>query len=196
MIHLPRIILIDCFDSFTYNLVHYLEPFSQVDVQRVNKFELSDLKNYDAIVLSPGPGLPSDYPILKEIITNANVPLLGVCLGLQAVVESFGGSLKNLPEVWHGITRKTFLDTSEALFTGLPKEILTGRYHSWVANSVPKCLNVTATDKDGYVMAVSHTLKPIKAVQFHPESVLTEYGNTIIENWVNEVKRFLSHTNH
>ncbi len=189
MIHLPQILLIDCFDSFTYNLVHYLEPFSKVDVQRVNKIKPIDIKKYDAIVLSPGPGLPSDYPILKEIIKKANVPMLGVCLGLQAIVESFGGSLKNLPEVWHGIARKTFLDTSEALFSNIPNEILTGRYHSWVADFVPNCLKVTATDIDGYVMAVSHTTKPIKAVQFHPESVLTEHGKTMIENWINEIKR-------
>lgn len=193
MIHLPRIILIDCFDSFTYNLVHYLEPFSQVDVLRVNKIQLTDIKNYDAIVLSPGPGLPSDYPILKEIIINANVPLLGVCLGLQSIVESLGGSLINLPVVWHGIARKTFLDTSEALFNGLPKEILTGRYHSWVADTVPKCLKITANDIDGYVMAVSHTSKHIKAVQFHPESVLTEFGNKMIENWVKYVNILKQH---
>lgn len=107
--------------------------------------------------------------------------MFGVCLGLQAIVESFGGTLKNLPEVWHGIARKTLLNRTETLFSNIPDEILTGRYHSWVADLVPDCLKVTAIDIEGYVMAVSHIAKPIKAVQFHPESVLTEYGNIIIK---------------
>ncbi|MCX7861911.1 MAG: aminodeoxychorismate/anthranilate synthase component II [Bacteroidales bacterium] len=189
MKHLPKIIIIDCFDSFTYNLVHYLQPHATVFVQRVNEVTLNHIMNYDAIVLSPGPGKPSNYPILNQIITTTNLPLLGICLGLQAIVEAFGGTLINLPQVWHGISRKTFLDTNESLFYGLPSCIFTGRYHSWVAHTIPDCLITTATDIDGYVMAISHKFKPIKAVQFHPESVLTEYGERILHNWVSLLRR-------
>ncbi len=183
------ILIVDCFDSFTYNLAHYLEsvPGSQVTVIRVNQVKVESCRNFDAIVLSPGPGLPKDYPVLKEIILSFDKPIFGICLGLQAIVEVFGGKLMNLPEVWHGIARKTFVDTEEDLFRNLPNHFLTGRYHSWVAKSVPEHFKLIARDMDGYIMGISHKYLPIKAVQFHPESVLTEYGKEIMVNWLKTV---------
>ncbi len=180
-----NILVIDCFDSFTYNLVHYLEPFAhKVSVLQVDKFNNDILEINDAIVLSPGHGLPSDYPILNKIILNSNKPILGICLGMQAIIEAFGGSLINLDCVWHGIARETVLETNDSLFKNLPQKIYTGRYHSWVAKNIPECFKVIATDIEGYAMAISHKKLPIKAVQFHPESILTPYGKHIIKNWI------------
>lgn len=187
-----RLALIDNYDSFTWNLFHYLEPLcSHIQVYRNDEFDISQLLSYQRIVISPGPGMPSEVPILKKVILDLGqtIPILGVCLGHQAIVEAFGGSLKNLDTVWHGITRNTqIVDTNELLFKNLPKNIVTGHYHSWVVNpaNLPNCLTITAQDTEGEIMAVSHKQLNIKGVQFHPESVLTPYGRKIIENWVKQ----------
>ncbi len=180
------VVIIDCYDSFTYNLYHYLEPHcNKLTTYRVNDVQLDICNQFNAIVLSPGPGLPSDYPILKNIILTCNKPIFGICLGLQAIVETFGEKLINLPDVWHGIARETFIDNNDPLFVNLPQKILTARYHSWVAHAVPPGFKIIAKDKDGYIMGISHCNLPIKAVQFHPESILTEFGKEIIINGIN-----------
>jgi len=189
-----NILVIDCFDSFTFNLVHYIEPLvNNVYVVRVNKIENKLILKSNAIVLSPGPGIPSDYPMLKDIILKSGKPILGVCLGLQAMVEAFGGKLMNLPYVWHGIARETIVDNNEPLFKNLPNKIYTGRYHSWIAKNIPECFKVTAIDYEGFVMAISHKTFPLKAVQFHPESILTQYGKQIIKNWVENIYNFFDY---
>ena len=186
------IAIVDNFDSFTFNLYHYLQPFADtISVIRNNELHIDDLSIYNGIVLSPGPGLPIDYPILKEIILTygKSKPILGVCLGHQAIAESFGGKLINLKEVWHGVERKTKVVFDDLLFAGLPKEFLSGRYHSWAVSNeyFPACLTVTARDTDGTIMAYTHNDFPIKGIQFHPESILTTHGKKIIENWVKTV---------
>ena len=186
-----RIAIIDNYDSFTWNLYHYLEPLAdEVNVFRYDETDLKILSSFDRIVISPGPGLPSDYPKLKEVIITLGKthPILGICLGHQAIAEAFGGKLVNLENVWHGIVKHTIItDASEPLFNGLPSDIETGHYHSWVVSSenFPSCLNVTATDENGIILAVSHKKYNVKGLQFHPESVMTPYGKTILENWIN-----------
>lgn len=185
MSSLIKILIIDCYDSFTFNLAHYIEPLvNEVHIIRVDKFKIDLITKYDAIILSPGPGLPADYKILKQVILKSNKPIFGVCLGLQAIVEAFGGSLMNLPCVWHGIARETYVDNSDELFKNIPHKIYTARYHSWAAKQVPNCLKIIAYDLDGYIMAISHNHLPIKAVQFHPESILTDYGYQMVKNWI------------
>lgn len=184
-----RILIIDNFDSFTYNLVHYLEPLvSEVVIVRTDMIKEAAIHLADALVISPGPGLPSDYPQLKRIIYNYSSlkPILGICLGQQSIAETFGGSLINLPQVWHGISRKTQVIEDDILFKGLPKSFLTGRYHSWVVDekTLPKEFIITSRDVEGYVMSLSHKSLSLKSVQFHPESVLTPYGKEIMKNWV------------
>ena len=185
-----RIAIIDNFDSFTWNLFHYLETLAdEVKVIRYDAAEITELSLFDSIVISPGPGLPSDYPKLKELIAILGIthPILGICLGHQAIAEAFGARLKNLKNVLHGVERHTIInDKTELLFEGLPESILTGHYHSWVVeeNSMPKCLKVTASDKEGTIMALTHTRYNIKGVQFHPESIMTTHGKNILKNWV------------
>lgn len=185
-----RIAIIDNFDSFTWNLFHYLEPLaSKVTVIRYDALFLNELEGFDRIVISPGPGLPSDYPLLAEVITKLGKkkPVLGVCLGHQAIVTAFGGKLKNLKQVWHGITRKTVItDNSERMFRDIPRVIETGHYHSWVAEkeTLPGCLRITAEDENGVILAVSHKEYNIKGLQFHPESVMTATGKKQLQNWL------------
>ena len=186
-----RILLLDNYDSFTYNLKHYLELRSdvQVDVIRNDVLQIPDADAYDRIVLSPGPGLPAESGNLNPVIAAyaPKKPMLGICLGLQAMAEVFGGTLKNLDEVLHGVARPVRItDTSEILFTGLPTSFLGGRYHSWVADrsTLPPCFRITATDEKENIMAIRHKEFDLCAVQFHPESVLTEYGREIIGNWL------------
>lgn len=187
---MKKILVIDNYDSFVYNLVHYLEEFDcQVTVKRNNQFAIEECKAYDKILLSPGPGIPDEAGLLKEVIKTyaGKIPMLGVCLGQQAIGEVFGGSLVNLKKVFHGVATKVHITVPDtALFAGMGDEIEVGRYHSWVVNSqdFPDQLEVTATDENGQIMALRHRTYDICAVQFHPESVLTPQGKRIIQNWV------------
>jgi anthranilate synthase component 2 len=183
-----RILIIDNFDSFTFNLYHYCEQFAaKVVVKRNDNITVEEALSYDKILISPGPGLPIDAgqtPNIIRALTGIK-PMLGVCLGLQAIVENEGGSLRNLKKVMHGRATKCFVtDASDSLFKGIPTQFKAGHYHSWVADEIPASLKVTASNEEGIVMAVSHAEHDIKGVQFHPESLLTEYGLKMIENWV------------
>jgi anthranilate synthase component 2 len=183
-----KVFVIDNYDSFTYNLVHYLKEFKiDVKICRNDEFEMSDLLNYKKILLSPGPGIPDEAGKLKEVIkTYANSKsILGVCLGHQAIGQVFGGNLKNLTDVYHGISSKIKIVENDSLFNGLPSEIEVGRYHSWVIEEpLPEDLIATAFDSNKQIMAIKHKIFDVKGVQFHPESILTPYGKQIINNWL------------
>ncbi len=185
-----KILVLDNYDSFTYNLVHYIEKLSEnpVDVYRNDAISLNAIAAYDKICLSPGPGLPGEAGIMIDAIKKyyKEKSILGICLGMQAIAEVFGGKLKNLAEVHHGIPRKTVGSEKKNLFSGLPEEFISGRYHSWVVDpdGFPEELEVIAIDEEKNIMALYHKQFDIGGVQFHPESVLTEYGEKIIENWV------------
>lgn len=186
-----KILVIDNYDSFTYNLVHYIEKFnsSLVEVYRNDELSLWQIKKYDKIVLSPGPGLPEEAGILMELIEKyaATKSILGVCLGHQAIAQVFGGKLINLNRVYHGVSSTIkILNNKEPLFNGLPKQFRVGRYHSWIVakENLPDCFEITSVDEDGQIMSISHKKYNLKGVQFHPESVLTEYGEKIIYNWL------------
>ena len=186
------IVIVDNFDSFTFNLFHYLQPVaSHVTVLRNNEVSVKSLKNFDAVLISPGPGLPKDVPVLKEIILEFGLKkdVLGICLGHQAIAEAFGGELYNMHEVWHGVYRQTKIVSEDYIFNGLPKIFLSGRYHSWAVSDegLPPCLQIIARDNDGTIMALSHKKLHIKGIQFHPESILTPYGKMIICNWVKSI---------
>tara|TARA_R110000868_G_scaffold258628_6_gene516231 strand:- start:19168 stop:19785 length:618 start_codon:yes stop_codon:yes gene_type:complete len=182
------ILVIDNYDSFTYNLVHYLEDLDCiVTVKRNDQISLEEIEGFDKIVLSPGPGIPDEAGLLKEIIAMyaPTKSIFGVCLGQQAIAEVFGGSLVNIDQVYHGIATKIDIVKDDILFEGLPKEIEVGRYHSWVVNpALPEVLEATSFDENGQVMSLRHKIYDVSAVQFHPESVLTPYGKKILENWV------------
>jgi len=187
-----KILVIDNYDSFVFNLVHYLEEFSnEVTVVRNDEIELNLISQFDALLLSPGPGVPDEAGKLKEIITQfaAKMPILGVCLGQQAITEVFGGKLKNLSKVYHGVATKIKVtDSSEVLFQGLDAELEIGRYHSWVVHQdLPECLLATSVDEEGNIMSLRHKEYDLRAVQFHPESVLTPSGKKMIQNWVNHL---------
>jgi anthranilate synthase component 2 len=188
-----KIILIDNFDSFTYNLVHYLETNAMVKVIRSNEINLNDIKKYNAIVLSPGPGLPQDYPKMLEVIEKYQhqKPILGVCLGHQAIAVVNGAKLINLQEVWHGIARDTYITNEDDLFKDIPPVIKTGRYHSWVVDelTLPADFIITSRDSNSAIMSLKHSNYPLKSVQFHPKSILTPHGKKIIQNWINFVKK-------
>jgi len=183
-----KVLVIDNYDSFTYNLVHYLEDLDCiVTVKRNDQLSLKEVDAFDKIVLSPGPGIPDEAGLLKELIERyaPTKSIFGVCLGQQAIGEVFGGSLLNLDEVYHGIATKINIIGEDALFEGLSKEILVGRYHSWVVNpELPDVLEATSFDKNGQVMSLRHKEYDVCAVQFHPESVLTPEGKKILENWL------------
>ena len=187
---MTKVLVIDNYDSFTYNLVHYLEDLNcDVTVFRNDKLALDDVAPFDKIVLSPGPGIPDEAGLLKDII-KAYAPtkgILGVCLGQQAIGEVFGGSLINLDEVYHGVaTKVTICVDDEILFRGLNKSIDVGRYHSWVVDpKLPNELEATSFDENGQVMSLRHRHYDVKGVQYHPESVLTPDGKKILENWLN-----------
>lgn len=189
-----KIIVIDNYDSFTYNLVHYIEkiPDCKVDVFRNNEISLSEIEKYDKIILSPGPGLPSETYNLFDIIKffAGRKPIFGVCLGMQAIAEVFGGKLENLLQVYHGIASEIkIIKPKDIIFSYLPDNFLAGRYHSWVVSrkKFPKCLKITAIDNEKNIMALSHKTFDIKAVQFHPESILTKHGELIINNFIKKV---------
>lgn len=184
-----KIVIIDNYDSFTYNLSHLLKELgAEVDVVRNDKFELKDLEQYDKIVLSPGPGIPSEAGLLLDMIRTyaGRKPILGVCLGHQAIGEVFGASLENLKEVYHGVQTEGTQLGNDYIFEGLPERVMMGRYHSWVVakDSVPECLEVTAMSDDGEIMAMRHRQYDIHGIQFHPESVLTPEGKTIVGNFL------------
>lgn len=187
---LMRILVLDNYDSFTYNLVHYIEKVSDhtADVYRNDKITLGAVDAYDKILISPGPGLPRDAGILPQLLTTyaGSKDMLGVCLGHQAIAEAFGGSLVNLDEVYHGISARIRVVKDDILFKGLPREFSVGRYHSWGVDParLPSVLEITATDERGIIMAMRHRELKLRSVQFHPESVLTEHGETIIKNWL------------
>lgn len=184
-----KIVIIDNYDSFTYNLSHLLKELgADVTVVRNDKFELKDLEQYDKIVLSPGPGIPSEAGLLLDVIRTyaGRKPILGVCLGHQAIGEVFGASLENLKEVYHGVQTEGTQMGNDYIFDGLPERVMMGRYHSWVVakDSVPECLEVTAMSDDGEIMAMRHCQYDIHGIQFHPESVLTPEGKTIVGNFL------------
>ncbi len=185
-----KILVFDNYDSFTYNLVHAVKKlgYKDVEVHRNDQIALEDIARFDKIILSPGPGLPTESGILLELIrTYAPVKsILGVCLGEQAIAEAFGGKLFNLPEVFHGVTSNIHVLKEDLLFKNLPKTMVVGRYHSWAVeqDSLPACLEITAVDDAGLIMALAHKSFDVRGVQFHPESVLTPEGETMLKNWL------------
>ena len=190
------ILVIDNYDSFTYNLVHAIKKISglPVDVCRNDEISLEEIEKYDRIVLSPGPGIPEEAGLLLDIIKKfaPTKSILGVCLGHQAIGEAFGGKLHNMNKVLHGIATPVELTEIESvLFKGLPKTFEVGRYHSWIVEkqNLPECFEVTSYDKDGLIMSMQHKEYDVQAVQFHPESVLTPLGEQIIRNWLNSDKQ-------
>ncbi len=184
-----NVLVIDNYDSFTYNLVHLLQELgATVTVRRNDKTTLEEVAAFDKIMLSPGPGIPDEAGMLKEIIRTfgPSKSLFGVCLGHQAIGEVYGGKLFNSNEVWHGVaTPIRVVCEQEPLFTNLPNQFNTGRYHSWlVEQELPECLVPTAVDETGNIMALRHKEYDVRGVQFHPESVLTEHGKEMIKNWL------------
>ena len=187
---MKKVLVIDNYDSFTYNLVHYLEDLGcEVTVKRNDQLVLADVEPFDKILLSPGPGIPDEAGLLKSIIKEfgASKSILGVCLGQQAIGEVYGGKIINLDTVYHGVATNAHISVDdEPLFAGLEKTIEVGRYHSWVVDpNLPEELEATSFDKNGQVMSLRHKKYDVKGVQFHPESVLTPKGKQILKNWIN-----------
>ncbi|WP_324720553.1 anthranilate synthase component II [Salinimicrobium sp. HB62] len=186
----PTVLVIDNYDSFVYNLVHYLEELDcKVTVRRNDEIDLEEIEKYDKILLSPGPGIPDEAGLLKQVISRyaSKKSIFGVCLGQQAIGEVFGGKLINLQEVHHGVSSKIKLCvTDEFLYDQLNNELEVGRYHSWVVDTaLPDCLEATSYDENGQIMSLRHRDFDVRGVQFHPESVLTPQGKKMIANWVN-----------
>ena len=184
-----KTVIIDNYDSFTYNLAHLVKELgTEVDVLRNDKFELEELEKYDKIILSPGPGIPEEAGLLLEVIRTyaGRKPILGVCLGEQAIGQAFGGKLTNLSEVFHGIQTNVKIKNKDYIFSGLPTEIPVGRYHSWVVDTeeFPEELVITAISSEGQIMALKHREYDVHGIQFHPESVLTPDGKQIVGNWL------------
>lgn len=183
-----NILVIDNYDSFTFNLVHYLEELDcTVTVKRNDQFSLDEVVGFDKIVLSPGPGIPDEAGLLKAVIKKyaKTTPMLGVCLGHQAIAEVFGGTLTNLSTVFHGVASEITVIQDDPLFKDLPNRFDVGRYHSWVVNKpLPEGLVLLAEEENGQVMAFKHDTYPVYGVQFHPESVLTPNGKQLLKNWV------------
>ena len=185
-----NVVIVDNYDSFTYNLAHLLKQLgAKVTVLRNDQFELPQLEEFDKIVLSPGPGIPSEAGLLLPVIRKyaTSKPMLGVCLGHQAIGEAFGAKLTNLSDVFHGIQSPINIVADDYIFGGLPKEgLLVGRYHSWVVDNdgFPSCLEVTAVSQEGQVMALRHRDLDVHGIQFPPESVLTPDGAAIVGNWL------------
>lgn len=188
---MQKILILDNYDSFTYNLVHYVEELSkyEVVVARNDEITLEEINQYEKIILSPGPGLPKDAGILQELIRKyaKTKKILGVCLGMQAIGEVFGGHLINLEKVYHGVATSIKITTkNDLLFQHIPETIQVGRYHSWIVsqNNFPKELQITSVDKNDQIMSLKHKNYPVYGVQFHPESILTEFGKEIIANFL------------
>lgn len=185
-----KLLLLDNYDSFTYNLVHAVRQLgcTDIDVIRNDQLTLEAVEPYDKIILSPGPGIPTEAGLLLPIIKKyAPIkPILGVCLGHQAIGEAFGASLVNLDQVYHGIQSDVSILNKEVIFEGLPDRVTVGRYHSWVVarSGFPACLEITAESDEGQIMALRHRTFPVYGIQFHPESVLTPDGETMINNFL------------
>ena len=184
-----KIIIIDNYDSFTYNLAHLVKSLGvEVDVVRNDKFSLDDLEKYDKIILSPGPGIPDEAGLTMQVLAHYadHKPILGVCLGHQAIGQYFGARLTNLTEVYHGVQAPIHIVHEDFLFEGLPYKFVAGRYHSWVVDheGFPNCLQITAESEEGQIMALRHKTLKVHGIQFHPESVLTPDGETIINNFL------------
>ena len=189
---MKKILVIDNYDSFTYNLVHYIRNLTgdYPDVYRNDQIDLAGVNRYDKILLSPGPGIPVEAGICLDIVRQFGYTksILGICLGHQAIGEAYGGSLTNLSKVFHGMaTPVSVIDSGEPLFKGIPSGIKAGRYHSWVVTreNLPECFNITCEDEHGTVMGITHKQHDVRGLQFHPESVLTEHGMDIMYNWLN-----------
>ena len=188
---MERVLILDNYDSFTYNLVHYIEaiPNYIVEVFRNDEINIEEVDKYNIIILSPGPGLPKDAGILKEVIKTyaSTKKILGVCLGMQAIGEVYGGTLINLNTVFHGVaTPIQVLDENDLLFKNLPRKFNVGRYHSWVIDNknFPENLRITSTEENGQIMSLKHLHHKLYGVQFHPESILTEHGKEMIANFL------------
>ena len=187
-----KILIFDNYDSFTYNLVHLVKElgYTDVDVFRNDKIALEDVAKYDKFILSPGPGIPSEAGLLLPLIKEyaGKRPILGVCLGHQAIGEAFGAQLKNLEDVYHGVATRINITQPDYIFDTLGRELEVGRYHSWIVdnNKLPDCIEITATDNNGQIMALKHKEFDVHGVQFHPESVLTPAGETIVKNFLNQ----------
>ncbi|GAA0725672.1 aminodeoxychorismate/anthranilate synthase component II [Aquimarina litoralis] len=188
---MKKVLVIDNYDSFVYNLVHYLEDLGcKVVVKRNDQLHIEEVAAFDKILLSPGPGIPDEAGLLKDIIKTYadSKSIFGVCLGQQAIGEVFGGSLINLDDVYHGVATKVKLTVSdEVIFEGLNDSFDVGRYHSWVVSDedLPSCLEATSFDENGQIMSIRHKELDVRGVQFHPESVLTPDGKKMLENWIN-----------
>ena len=186
---MKEVLVIDNYDSFTFNLVHLLRELNcKVEVIRNNKFLISDISKYNKILLSPGPGIPDEAGLLKKVINEYGdkKSILGICLGQQAIAEVYGGSLKNLDVVYHGISTKIKICVNnEPIFKGIKNNFQAARYHSWVVNEISKDLEITSIDSNEQIMSIRHKKFDVRGVQFHPESILTPSGKKIIENWIN-----------
>ena len=186
-----RLLVLDNYDSFTYNLVHLIEKVSDIDFEviRNDKISVEEVSQFDKILLSPGPGLPKDAGIMPQLLKRYadTKNIMGVCLGLQAIGENFGAKLKNLDRVVHGQSESINVIQQDILFKNCPNKFKVGRYHSWVIDTqeLPNTLEITAIDEAGNIMALKHKSLNVRGVQFHPESILSEYGETIIANWLN-----------
>lgn len=194
-----KVLVIDNYDSFTYNLVQYIQEIlgENIDVFRNDQIELAAVDAYDVIILSPGPGVPSEAGILPQVIQKyaASKKIFGVCLGHQAIGEAFGGELHNLDDVLHGIeTPIQVMDKEEVLFHNMPKTFIGGRYHSWVVKkeNLPKDFIITSEDERGVIMGIRHKKYDVRGVQFHPESIMTEHGMTMLENYLSYCKAELA----
>ncbi|WP_421869887.1 anthranilate synthase component II [Marinoscillum sp.] len=191
---MKKVLVIDNYDSFTYNLVHILRELgldNELEVHRNDKISVDYVDGFEKILLSPGPGLPKDAGIMPEVIKRyaSSKSILGVCLGHQGIAESFGGKLFNLPTVFHGVATETKLTREQdMLFNGLPDHFNVCRYHSWAVTpgGLPESLKVTAVDDEGNIMAIKHAEYKVRGVQFHPESIMTEHGIQMMDNWIKE----------
>lgn len=188
---MKKVLVIDNYDSFTYNLVHILRELGlsdEMEVWRNDKFKLEQVDNFKNILLSPGPGVPADAGLMPEVIREyaPEKNILGVCLGHQGIGEVFGGELLNLPVVFHGVTTRIRVLHEDELYHGIPAEYQVCRYHSWVVskNNLPEDLIITSEDKEGKIMSLKHKKYSVRGVQFHPESVMTEHGKKLIDNWI------------
>ena len=182
-----KVLVIDNYDSFTYNFVHYMEDLDyEVSVVRNDEFSMDFVEKFDKILISPGPGIPDEAGQIKELIKRfcSTKSIMGVCLGHQAIGEVFGGKLKNLDSVFHGVATDIKIVSEDKIFKNIPKKIKVGRYHSWVVEKLNDNLEVLASDNDGNIMALRHKDYKVWGVQFHPESILTEYGKDILKNWL------------
>lgn len=184
-----QVVIIDNYDSFTYNLKHLVKELgAEVTVYRNDQFRMEDLEHFDKIILSPGPGIPSEAGLMPEVIKQyaGKKPILGVCLGHQAIGEAFGGTLTNLSDVFHGVATPATITVKDYIFEGLPDKIEVGRYHSWVVDreTLPESLEVTSVSDEGYIMSLRHREFDIRGIQYHPESILTKEGRQIMKNWL------------